>query len=581
MGNANKIACEILYRPNELRFEESIRNFQGCPTLATTSKGRIYLGWYSGGTREPHMENYNVLIYSDDFGKSWSKPLLIIESSKKNFIHALDIQLWTDPKGHLHVVWVQNNTELEPKILPKGLKNQPLVCVDGYMFNDFVHAEWEMVCENPDDENPIFSEPRYLDKGFLRCKPLITSSGRYLAFNYDQTEEKYGYSVSDDQGKTYTHRYGPLKVSTMFDESMAYELKDGSIRMLARSDTGELAETYSYDDGESWTEAKLSGIDSPNTRFYIGRTPSGKILMVNSDHRTSRTNMTVYLSEDEGKTWKYKLLLDSRWDISYPDVDYYEDKIFITYDRERGGAKEILFVSLTEEDIIKGNKVEIKVVSKPMRQKVIEQVLDKKLIAILRGIPKDKLIPLADALYEGGIRLIEIPFSMNKKVSDQETANMIKSLVERYEGKMLVGSGTVLEVSQVELTKWAGGHYIISPDTCEEVITKTRELGMVSMPGALTPTEIRTALKYGADFIKIFPSGNFGPGYIKAVKAPLSTVKMLAVGGINENNLKDYLKVGVCGFGVGSNICPNELLEKEDYKAITELARKYVEALGE
>ena len=365
MGNASKIACDILYRPNDEKYSENIRNFQGCPTLAVTPKGRIYVGWYSGGTREPHMENYNILVYSDDQGKTWSKPLLVIESSKNNFIHALDIQLWTDPKGHLHVFWVQNNTKLQPEVMPKAEKNQPLVCVDGYMFDDFVHSEWEMICENPDAENPVFSEPKYMDKGFLRCKPLVLNNNRILAFNYDQTESRYGYSISDDGGKTYNHRYGAEKVSTMFDETMAYQLEDGSIRMLARSDIGELVESYSYDNGDTWTDAKSSGIDSPNTRFYIYKIAPNQVLMVNNDHRTSRTNMSVYLSLDDGKTWTYKMLIDDRNDISYPDVDFYDDNIYIAYDRERCGAKEILFVKTSIEDLKTNKKPTIQIVSKP------------------------------------------------------------------------------------------------------------------------------------------------------------------------------------------------------------------------
>ena len=96
--------------PTDPIYAESIRKFQGCPTLAITRGGRIYMGWYAGGTREPHMENYNLLIYSDDLGKNWSRPLLIIPSSKEKCVHALDIQLWTAPDGRLFVFWVQNNT---------------------------------------------------------------------------------------------------------------------------------------------------------------------------------------------------------------------------------------------------------------------------------------------------------------------------------------------------------------------------------------------------------------------------------------------------------------------------------------
>ena len=354
MDNAKKISCDLLYRPRDKRFDENIRQFQGCPTLAVTKGGRIYLGWYSGGTREPHMENYNLLIYSDDMGESWSDPLLVIPSSKENFVHALDIQLYVDPFGALHVFWVQNNTELAPELIPAAKPGQPLVAVDGYLFGDFTHACWETVCEDPDATDPHFSAPRYLDKGFLRSKPLVLSNGTQLNFNYDQISDRYGYSISRDGGKSYEHRYGAKKLATLFDETMAYEKRDGSIRMLARTSLGELAESYSYDGGLDWTEARLSGIDSANTRFFVARTPTGRILLVNNDDRKVRKNMTVYLSEDDGESWKYKCCIDERVSISYPDADFFGDRIFLAYDRERTGAKEILFTSFTEEDVMRG-----------------------------------------------------------------------------------------------------------------------------------------------------------------------------------------------------------------------------------
>ena len=364
MNNARTFPCELLYKPTSPRFAENIRQFQGCPTLAVTPGGRIYLGWYSGGTREPHMENYNLVIYSDDGGKSWSDHLLVIPSDKERLIHALDIQLWCDPEGKLHVCWVQNNVLPDPEVMPEAKEGQPLVAVEGYMFSDFTHSWWESVCENPDADEPIFSKPRYIDIGFLRCKPLVTSSGSWICFNYDQESDSYGYSISKDGGKTYEHHYGVKKLQTLFDEAMAYERLDGSIRMFARCSLGELAESVSYDGGETWCEAYLSGIDHPSTRFFVARTPSGRILLVKNDDRKERKNMTVCLSDDDGETWKYNCCLDSRISLSYPDVDFYNGKIYLTYDRERTGAKEILFAEFTEDDIIKGNKPEIKIVSK-------------------------------------------------------------------------------------------------------------------------------------------------------------------------------------------------------------------------
>lgn len=211
-----------------------------------------------------------------------------------------------------------------------------------------------------------------------------------------------------------------------------------------------------------------------------------------------------------------------------------------------------------------------------MREDVIKAIEREKLIVIVRGIEREKLIPLAEAMYEGGVRLLEVTYSANGAVSDEDTAENIRMLCEHFGDRMYIGSGTVITPRQVKLTKEAGGQFIISPDTYKKVIKKTRKLDMVSMPGALTATEIQAAHRAGADFVKMFPITNMGTDYVKAVKAPLSHIRLLAVGGVDQNNMKDYLKAGVCGFGVGSNIINKKMLAEEDYAGITALAKEYV-----
>lgn len=215
-----------------------------------------------------------------------------------------------------------------------------------------------------------------------------------------------------------------------------------------------------------------------------------------------------------------------------------------------------------------------------MKNAVINSVLENKIVVIVRGVAKEKLIPLAEAMYAGGIRLLEITYSATNTPTAEETAESIRALSEHFEGRMFIGAGTVLDEKQVELTKNAGGKFIISPDVNEAVIKKTVELGLVSMPGALTPTEITAAHRAGADFVKLFPITNLGIDYVKAVRAPLSHVNLIAVGGVHDGNMSDYLKAGVCGFGIGSNIVDKKLIDANDYPAITALAKKYVEAVN-
>ena len=215
-----------------------------------------------------------------------------------------------------------------------------------------------------------------------------------------------------------------------------------------------------------------------------------------------------------------------------------------------------------------------------MKSKVIKSVEENKIIVIVRGVDKENLIPLAEAMYEGGIRLLEITYSATGAVSDEETAANIRMLSDHFEDRMFIGAGTVLSTKQVKLTRDAGGKFIISPDTCKEVIELTSQLGLVSIPGALTPTEIQAAHRFGADFVKLFPVTSLGTEYVKAVKAPLSHIKLLAVGGVDENNMTDYLKAGVSGFGIGSNIVDKKLVASGDYGKITELAKEYVKVVS-
>lgn len=214
-----------------------------------------------------------------------------------------------------------------------------------------------------------------------------------------------------------------------------------------------------------------------------------------------------------------------------------------------------------------------------MREEIIRYVLKEKVIAIVRGIESTKCMRVAEALYEGGIRLVEVTFNQSEPASFAATADTIATINKKYEGKILVGAGTVTTTELVELAAKAGAKYIISPDTNIDVIRKTRELGLVSMPGAMTPTEIMTAHYAGADFVKLFPTGNLGADYVKAVCAPISHIKLLAVGGINEKNIADYLKVGMCGAGVGGNLANKKWIDNGEYGKITETARMLVEAV--
>ena len=164
-------------------------------------------------------------------------------------------------------------------------------------------------------------------------------------------------------------------------------------------------------------------------------------------------------------------------------------------------------------------------------------------VAILRGITNDEVISVCDTLYEAGIRLLEIPLNSPDAVKSIAIAS------EHCKEKMAVGAGTVLTVEDVNNVHKAGGTFIISPNTDTDVIKETKKLGMLSIPGFFTATEGFAAIKAGADYLKLFPAC-LGPSYVKDLKAVIKT-PIMAVGGVNSDNIPDFMKV-CCGVGIGS-----------------------------
>ena len=214
-----------------------------------------------------------------------------------------------------------------------------------------------------------------------------------------------------------------------------------------------------------------------------------------------------------------------------------------------------------------------------MRQTVLEAVRREKVIAILRGIEPALALKVAEALYAGGIRLLEITFDQSRPESWQATADTIGTLVRRFDGRMLFGAGTVTSPRLVEMTKEAGGGFIISPHTDPAIIARTLELGLVSVPGAMTPTEIVAAHAAGADMVKLFPASILGTDYLKAVRAPLNHIPLLATGGISEKNARAFLEAGAAGLGVGGNLASASVIREGRFEELTLAAEKLLAAI--
>ena len=209
-----------------------------------------------------------------------------------------------------------------------------------------------------------------------------------------------------------------------------------------------------------------------------------------------------------------------------------------------------------------------------MREQVINLIEQHKIIAIARGITPSQAVKVATALYNGGIKLIEVTFNQTNPCAFNETIDAIKEIKNNCPN-MCVGAGTVLTKEQVDLAISAGAEYIISPDTDEEVIKYTVEKGLVSIPGAYTPSEVKKAHKAGADFVKLFPCSD--ATHIKTLKLPFSQVKFLAFSGVNIDNAQEFINAGAVGVGVGSAIINIKHIENNEYEKITQLAKALVE----
>lgn len=327
------------------KYTAPYRLWQGVPGIEVTKNGRIFMTCFSGGVRE-EIGNFVILIKSDD-GKNFSDPIAVC--FKENH-RCFDSCLWIDPLGRLWFFWA----------------DMPDFCV------------YAVRCDDPDADELVWSKIQYIGNDVMINKPTVLSDGEWMLpitvwkrsllgdlSSPDEDRRAFVYK-SCDNGESFEKVGGVAVKDRDCDEHMILERTDGSLAMYVRTVYG-IAVAYSYDKGKSWTDGEDSGLGGPCSRFHIRRLKSGRVLLVNHHQFMGRNNLTAMLSEDEGKTWKYKLLLDGRNLVSYPDSKEADDGyIYISYDRERGcarksleeayaDARELLYCRITEEDIIKGS----------------------------------------------------------------------------------------------------------------------------------------------------------------------------------------------------------------------------------
>ena len=319
--------------------------------IARTPGGRLWAAWVGG---EDGPKAFMLAATSDDDGETWSKPRLVVDSQAPNLPMPRTVivgNLWTDPLGRLWFFFDQTMNHYDGR-----------------------QGVWAAVCENPDAAEPAWSAPRRLWHGAVLNKPTVLANGDWLLpvefpnflgsgpmryANQDLAPLR-GANVfaSSDQGKTWTRRGCVRFPKPDWDEHMFVELKDGRIWLLARTGNG-VMQSFSSDGGKTWTEPTPAPFKHPVARFHIRRLASGRILLVKHgktiDTHEGRSQLTAWLSEDEGATWKGGLMLDERKGVSYPDGFQSPDgTLYISYDRNRATDGEILLAHFTEDDVLAG-----------------------------------------------------------------------------------------------------------------------------------------------------------------------------------------------------------------------------------
>ena len=365
--------------------------------IARTPGGRLWACWVAG---EDGPKAFFVCAISDDDGVTWSKPVLVIDGQSSRLPMSRSVlvgNLWTDPLGRLWIFF-----------------NQSMMQFDGRS------GVWAAICENPDAEKPVWSAPRRIWHGFTLNKPTVLKNGDWL-LPVSLNREGFGpfkgafaeldpirganVSRSSDQGATWERLGRVAFPNPDWDEHMMVERGDGSLWMMARTGKGPM-QSVSQDGGKTWAEPSFpEGIAHPVARFHLRKLASGRVLLVKHgatiDTQQGRSQLSAWLSEDDGKSWKGGLMLDERTGVSYPDGFQSPDgTIYISYDRNRSTDGEILMARFAEEDVLAGKLVGPRsrlkmLISRPLGHKSTES----KPVAFrgpTPGTPREITIPTVD-----------------------------------------------------------------------------------------------------------------------------------------------------------------------------------------
>jgi hypothetical protein len=409
------------------------RDWQGAsPGIARTPKGRLFACLFSGGRNEPQPQNYAIYMVSDDEGKTWLDPFLIVNHPDA-FTRITDPSLWCDPLGRLWIFWNQNTRDGNPeKVIDRD------------------YGIWAVRVDNPDAPLDAIraaihaAKPVRISDGIRINKPVISAAGEWLQpVSHIQKERKNIHILaSADQGATWILRGGvPVRGGI---EPMIVGRNDGALWLLTRIGyrvayglDGGVAQAFSNDTGRTWSEPQRNlphPLIGASSRLFFGRLNSGALLFITNDSLFWRRKLTAFLSEDEGKTWPSSLVLDGRDGIgaellpnrspymsgpSYPDCEQAPDgRIFVVWDFGRYHEKEMRLSIFTEADIKAG-----KFVSPSARDKLVVSRVGPYLDIKAVRTP----FPRALALKQGG-DLRKLLDGLPKKMAVTDEKNRARTL---------------------------------------------------------------------------------------------------------------------------------------------------------
>jgi 2-dehydro-3-deoxyphosphogluconate aldolase/(4S)-4-hydroxy-2-oxoglutarate aldolase len=209
------------------------------------------------------------------------------------------------------------------------------------------------------------------------------------------------------------------------------------------------------------------------------------------------------------------------------------------------------------------------------REKILQEILKRKAIAVLRVKEEEKLQRVIEAIYTGGVSVIEITMTVPNAIQ------LIEQMNEKLDKNIIIGVGSVLNSKTAEDAIEAGAKYVVSPIFKKEIIETAHKFDVPAMPGCFTPSEIQTAFECGADIVKVFPADVVGMEFFKAILAPMPHLKLMPTGGVSLTNAGDWLKAGACAVGIGSALLDSKAIQEGNFSKLTENAKIIMKSIND